>query len=469
MKILFTTLIVFFSSSCSFATDESSAHLRDMSKAFSNIAKKSSPTVVFIKTEKTQLMSGKLHFFFPFGEELFNHFFKNRMPKGQTPKKRSRKVVVQGSGFIVSSDGHILTNNHLVDDADKVTVKLLDGRELTAKVVGTDEHSDIAVIKIKAKNLPILPLGDSDKLNVGEWVVALGNPFGLSHSLTAGVVSAIGRSSLGIANYENFIQTDAAINPGNSGGPLINLDGEVVGMNTAIFSRSGGYMGIGFATPINMVKKIKEQLIKEGKVTRGYLGVAIQSLTKELAEQFDIKDLKGILVSDVEEDTQAQRAGFKIGDVIVKFNGREVKEVPSFRNMVALTPPGKEKTVVVVRNGRQKKLRVKIGTLPTKKTSSKRSQETQESDFGFSVGNLTPLMREQFGFPPKSGGVIVTSIDLSSVAAMAGIKPGLLIKEVNKRKVNSVAEFEKAVKKSKRKGSILLLVQDREFSRFITL
>ena len=234
-----------------------------------------------------------------------------------------------------------MTNNHVVGDADRVTVQLLDGREYAAEIVGTDPPTDVALIKIDAdEKLPFLKLGDSDRLEVGDWVLAFGNPFGLSHTLTAGIVSAKGRSGIGLNDYENFIQTDAAINPGNSGGPLVNLDGEVVGMNTAISAAAGGYMGIGFAIPINMARDIRQQLVSHGTVTRGRLGVVIQDLTKELADAFGIEQRTGILIAQVQDDSPAQQAGLQQGDVILKMDGEPVDKVATFRNKIALTRPG---------------------------------------------------------------------------------------------------------------------------------
>ena len=312
--------------------------LRMMGKTFASVAKRVSPAVVFVKVEKVVESQPNVQFFAPFGgdnpfgDDFLQRFFGTPSPQEQPRQFRQiprqhQRIVGQGSGFIISPDGYIMTNNHVVGDADKVTVKLEDGREFIAKTVGTDPHTDVALIKIDAKNLPVLALGNSDALEVGEWVLAIGNPFGLSHTLTAGIVSAKGRSSLGLADYENFIQTDAAINPGNSGGPLVDLNDKAVGMNTAIFSQSGGYMGIGFAIPINMAKAIKDQLIKTGSVTRGYLGIVIQDLTPELAKSFGLDDHNGILVAEVTENSPAEKAGLRQGDVIVEFNGKAVEEV----------------------------------------------------------------------------------------------------------------------------------------------
>lgn len=451
-------------------------NLRITGKAFASVAKEVSPAVVFIQVEKKVARQAPMGFFSPFGggpgDDFFEHFFGRPYPGNpphgfqQAPRKKQR-VVGQGSGFIISTDGYILTNNHVVENATKVTVKLEDGREFTAKTVGTDPHSDVAVIKVDASGLPVLPLGDSDKLEVGEWVIAVGNPFGLSHTITAGIVSAKGRSSIGIADYENFIQTDAAINPGNSGGPLVNLEGKAVGMNTAIFSRSGGYMGIGFAIPINMVKTIKNQLIKNGCVIRGYLGVVIQNLTPDLAKSFGIKEKKGILVSQVTKDSPAYKAGIKQGDIIVSFDGQPVEKIEPFRNRVALTPPGTKKKLTVLREGKHKTLTVTIGRLPDS-TPSATVSSTIEEKLGITVRNLTQELAERFGLKEEQG-VVVVQVSPGSDADLKGIRPGVLIQEINRKKIHDVKEFQRAIEKTGDHGTILMLIKEGSYSRFVTL
>ncbi|MCK5913696.1 MAG: Do family serine endopeptidase, partial [Desulfuromusa sp.] len=370
LVLTLTLLTLGFSGSFAVAQDAGLDSLRETGKAFRSVAKQVGPAVVYIRVEKEIKQQGMADNPFgghPFGDEFFRRFF-GQPPQQQGPHKKvpQRRESGQGSGFIISADGYIMTNNHVVGDADKVTVQLLDGREYTAKIIGTDPPTDVALIKIDAdEKLPFLPLGNSDQLEVGDWVLAFGNPFGLSHTLTAGIVSAKGRSGIGLTDYENFIQTDAAINPGNSGGPLINLDGEVVGMNTAIFSRSGGYMGIGFAIPINMAQNIYQQLVKHGGVTRGRLGVLIQDLTKDLAESFDIDQRVGILIAQVVGDSPAEKAGLKQGDVILKFNGNKVDKVAKFRNQIAMTRPGTDVEFLVLRDTKKKKIKAKIGTMET--------------------------------------------------------------------------------------------------------
>lgn len=444
--------------------DENIAILQKASKAFSEIAKQAVPSVVFIKTEKKVKMETSPFDFFgedPFFKRFFGPFFSfPRRPR----EFRQRGL---GSGFIISQNGYILTNNHVVQKADKVMVKLHDGREFKAKIVGTDPNTDVAIVKIDADNLPVLPLGDSDKLEVGEWVMAIGNPFGLSYTLTVGVVSAKGRSNVGITDYEDFIQTDAAINPGNSGGPLINIRGEAVGINTAIFTRSGGYMGIGFAIPINMVKSIEKQLIEKGEVTRGYLGVVIQNLTPELKESFGLEENKGVLISDVIEGSPAEKAGLKRGDVVIQFNGKEVKEISEFRNMVALTPPGTKAKIVVKRNGKRMEFEVVLGDL-RKATLAVASKSQILKKLGFSVQNLTKDLAQQFGYIKKKG-VLIDKVIPGSPAYQAGLEPGMLILEVNRTPVRNTKEFFRAIRKSKKSGKVLFLVYDGEYTRYVIL
>ncbi len=451
--------------------------LRQTGKAFASVAKKVSPAVVFIQVEVATQNSPAMEFSSPFGgnspfdEEFFRRFFGPSFPgqqgqPHQTPPRRH--TMGQGSGFIVSTDGYILTNNHVVGDADKITVKLQDGREFTAKTIGTDPHSDVALIKIDAKGLPVLTLGDSDALEVGEWVVAIGNPFGLSHTLTVGVVSAKGRSSVGLADYENFIQTDAAINPGNSGGPLVDLDGQVVGMNTAIFSRSGGYMGIGFAIPINMIKSIKQQLVESGSVTRGYLGIIIQDLTPDLAKSFGLDLHKGVLIAEVSKNSPAEKAGLKQGDVIIRFDGKPVERVGPFRNRVALNAPGSSKPITILRKGVQQTLSVTIGKLPEGEQQASSSAPQTLEKLGLAVQTLTPDLARQFDLEDNKG-VVVTQVKQGSVAAMAGIRPGTIIQEVNRTAVRNAKEFLQAVAKSPKGDAILLLIREGRYSRFVAL
>ena len=477
LVLMITLLTLGFSGSFAVAQDAGLESLRETGKAFRSVAKQVGPAVVYIRVEKeveSQGTAGSPFGGHPFGDEFFRRFFGQPPQQGQPrqpqqPQKKApkRRESGQGSGFIISADGYIMTNNHVVADADKVTVQLLDGSEYTAEIVGTDPPTDVALIKIDAdEKLPFLSLGDSDKLEVGDWVLAFGNPFGLSHTLTAGIVSAKGRSGIGLTDYENFIQTDAAINPGNSGGPLINLDGEVVGMNSAIFSRSGGYMGIGFAIPINMANNIYQQLVKHGGVTRGLLGVHIQDLTKDLAESFDIDQREGILVAQVMEDSPAEKGGFKQGDVILKLNGNKVDKVARFRNQVAMTRPGTEVEFLVLRDGKKKKIKAVIGTMETDDAGQQVSSD-KLPELGMRLQKLTRDLAEQFGYEGAQG-VLVTDVEPGSIAARAGIKRGNLIEEVNRNEVETPDQVKKLIKDSKKK-TVLLLVRQGDASRYLAL
>jgi len=483
LKQLFLILCI-FTMAPALADDGGVESLRQTGKAFASVARAVSPAVVFIQVEGKASGPSSTRFSSPFGDEwpfgddLFKRFFGDQFPNG--PKARpeaprgERRAIGQGSGFVFSTkDGvlsdkaYILTNNHVVENAEKIRVKFQDGREFQAEITGRDPQSDVAVIEIAGEDLPALVWGDSADLEVGEWVVAIGNPFGLSHTLTVGVVSAKGRTSVGISDYEDFIQTDAAINPGNSGGPLVNLDGQVVGMNTAIFSRSGGYMGVGFAIPSNLAKAIAEQLVENGEVTRGYLGIVIQQLTSELAESFDIEPGQGILVAKVSDDSPAARAGLRQGDVIVGYRGQAVKEIGSFRNQVALTAPGTTEELTILRSGKRKTIEVTIGTLTKDKLVAQGPAENTE-ELGLTVQTLTPKLAEQFD--AKAGeGVVVTEVEPGSIAAMAGIEAGSIILQVNREAVTNAAEFARKVKASRPQKRVLLLVRKDEMQRYVVL
>ena len=456
--------------------------LRQSSKAFASVARSVSPSVVFIQVEATKRYSSYHPFEmpfddqWPFGSDLFKRFFGDHFGDNQKPQvpRKKPKVVGQGSGFIFASKerlfvdkSYILTNNHVVEHADKIKVILQDRREFEAEIVGTDPKSDVAVLEIKIGKLPALTLGDSSKLDVGEWVVAIGNPFGLSHTLTVGVVSATGRNSLGINDYEDFIQTDAAINPGNSGGPLVNLDGDVVGINTAIFSKSGGYMGIGFAIPINLANDIAQQLMKHGEVIRGYLGVLVQELSPELAKSFDLDKNKGVLVAQVIDDSPAADAGIKQGDIIISFRGKPVSSIASFKNLVALTSPHSKVFLKIMRDGKP----VKITVTTTKLTQEKERALTYEQpseELGLTVQNITPDLAEKFDV--KSGqGVLITEVKTGSVADMANIKVGSVILQVNRINVKNTDDFARAFKKTRKSKSVLLLLKTDNRQHYIVL
>ena len=450
--------------------EENIALLDRSAKAFSSVVKKAGPAVVHVRVEKSvknRLQQNPMDLFNdPFFERFFGPQF--RHPRGEEQPPREFKQRGAGSGFIISKEGHILTNNHVVGEADTITVRLADEREFKAEVIGVDPQSDVALIKIDGKNLPVLPLGDSDKLEVGEWVIAIGSPFELNQTVTVGVVSAKGRNRMGISDYENFIQTDAAINPGNSGGPLLNIHGEVVGMNTAIFSRSGGYMGIGFAIPINMAQNIQEQLLKHGKVTRGWLGVVIQDVTDELAKSFGLENTRGVLVSEVSDESPAGKAGLRQGDVIIKLNGTETKDVTALRNKVAMILPGTEVSIEFVRDGKTKKLTVTIGEQPENFGKAGFTGDGSLQKMGLTLQDLTPELARQFNYDEDQG-VLIADVEPESPADMAGLKAGQLIEEVNKNRVRNLAELKKVLDESRNDDQVLLRVRAGEYSQYVVL
>ena len=460
------------------SADKAIEGLEYSGKAFTAIAKRISPAVVSLKVEKK--MGGEGPFgnlpgddsSNPLNEEMLKRFFGDRLPEGLRQRQQNgprNAVVGQGSGFIVSTDGYILTNHHVVGDSSKVTVRFHDGRELVAKVVGSDAQSDVAVIKVDATNLTPLPLGDSNATEVGEWVLASGAPFGLTQTLTAGIVSAVGRNSVGINNYENFIQTDAAINPGNSGGPLVNLRGEVIGINTAIFSKTGGSVGLGFAIPVEMAKQVYDQILDHGTVVRGYLGVRIQGLNQDLADHFGLKESQGVLVGDVQKGTPGDKAGLKQADVIVELDGKRVDQAATFRNAIAMKSPGSKVNLTIVRDGQRLPVTVTLDKLPENgAVASAKESPKSASSWGFSVQPLTPELAKKFGYA-EDGGVVITEVLPGSPASQAGLEPGILIQQVNRRKVRTAEEFNDLVRQENPTKTLLLLVADGQSSRFVIL
>ncbi len=413
-------------------------------EAMASVVEAVKPAVVNISTVKTVRLRDPF-----FDDPFFRRFFGE--PFGIP---RERRQTGLGSGVIVDPSGYILTNNHVIRGADEIKVTLLDKREFKGKVIGTDPKTDLAVVKIDAKDLPYIELGDSDKLKVGELVIAIGNPYGLSQTVTMGIVSATGRANVGIADYEDFIQTDAAINPGNSGGALVNARGELVGINTAIFSTTGGYQGIGFAIPSNMAKAVMEQLIKNKKVIRGWLGVSIQALTPDMKKHFGLKEDRGVVINQIFENSPAEKAGLKEEDIILQYNGKDITDPTQLRNLVANTPPGKEVELKVFRDGKVFSVKVTIEELPQEVVAARGEYENALK--GVVVQNITPEARKELQIPPRIAGVIVADISEDS-PAQGYLQKGDVIMAINRTKINNTKDYQKVVSKLK-EGDILLFI-----------
>jgi serine protease Do len=438
---------------------------------FADLAEKLSPTVVNIYTTQTIEVSSSPHqFFFPDDMEIpepFKRFFGMPERPEQAPKREMKRTSL-GSGVIVTADGYILTNNHVVEDADEINVTLYTFEEYEAKIVGRDPRSDLALIKIEPEiDLQYVTFGDSEKLRVGEWVLAIGNPFGLQQTVTSGIISAKGRS-INDQSYGNFIQTDASINPGNSGGPLFNLQGEMVGVNTAIFSRTGGNIGIGFAIPVNMAKNVFAQLKESGKVTRGWLGVMIQQVTPDLAENFGLDRPIGALVGQVIPDSPADKAGVKAGDVIIEYNGKEVSQMSMLPALVANTDVGSKARVVLIRDGQKQNITIEIGKLEDEEPVIADAETGTSKKLGITVQELTPKLAESLGID-ETQGLIVTNISSDSAAAEAGILRGDIILEINREKIESIGQYKNALRVAQEKKSILMLIKRDEHTRFVVI
>ncbi|HED18719.1 MAG TPA: DegQ family serine endoprotease [Gammaproteobacteria bacterium] len=400
----------------------------------------------------------------PFGD-LFKHFFGEQ--GGGPGAPHPREATALGSGFIISKDGYILTNNHVVKDADEVIVRLEDRRELKAEIIGSDARSDIALLKIKADDLPVVKIGKSDTLKVGEWVLAIGSPFGFDRSATAGIVSAKGRA-LPRENYVPFIQTDVAINPGNSGGPLFNLEGEVVGVNSQIYSRTGGYMGLSFSIPIEVAMDVAKQLKEHGKVSRGWLGVLIQDVTRELAESFGMSKPQGALIAKVMPGSPAEDAKLQVGDIVVSFNGKDIERSSGLPPVVGSTPVGKKVPVKVIRGGRSQTLWVKLGELPDQDETvakAETSKATSDNRLNVSVTDLSKDQRTELGI---DGGVLVGAVG-DGAAGNAGIREGDVILRIDSKQVKNVVKFEEMIEKLPAGKSIAILVQRRGGPIFLAL
>ncbi|MDA0306531.1 MAG: DegQ family serine endoprotease [Proteobacteria bacterium] len=451
------------------------AHAKGAPESFADMAQELLPSVVNIST--TQVIEGRS------GMEMpklppgspFEDFFKEFFDRNQ-PEQRSRRATSLGSGFIVDTKGYVVTNNHVIQDADEITVILHDNTRLKAELVGRDQKTDLAVLKVKSvKNMKAVGFGNSDKSRVGDWVVAIGNPFGLGGTVTAGIISARGRD-INSGPYDDFIQTDASINRGNSGGPMFNLKGQVIGINTAIFSPSGGSVGIGFAIPSSAASPVIKQLIKHGEVKRGWLGVHIQGVTEEIAETLGLKEAAGALVASIIPGGPAEKAKIKPGDVILKFNGKKVSEMRRLPRIVADTEVGKTVPVEVWRNNEMVMLDAKIEELDdaaakvaSSSASPGKAVEKKVEVLGLKLSSLTPPLREKYQFDKGAKGVVVTDVEANGLAAEKGIRPGDLIIEINKEEVSTPSQVIDKVKGTEKSGrkTVLLLIEGQGGLRFI--
>ncbi|NGX42533.1 MAG: hypothetical protein K940chlam7_00813, partial [Chlamydiae bacterium] len=445
--------------------------------SFTGVAKKAIPAVVSIQIKTPGQSHPSMFYNGPesgdespfdfFNDNFFQQFFNApRRERGRRSQPEEQLQTGQASGFIVSGDGYVLTNGHVVQNATEITISLNDGREFEGKLIGTDPNTDIALVKIDATNLPYLPLGNSDDLEVGQWVVAVGNPLGLQASVTSGIVSAKGRNNLDLAQVEDFIQTDASINRGNSGGPLLNLNGEVIGMNTAIVTSmgSGGYMGIGFAIPSNLAKHIMQEIIETGSVARGFMGVSLQQISQDLAQAFGLKSTEGALVSDVTKDSPAEKAGIQQGDVILEYDEKKVNNIATLRNAVSLMKPGSNINLTVLRKGRRKNISMTVGKFSENVAQAK----FKEDKLGIEVEALTPDIARNFGYSEMNG-VIISNVEPRSPAAWAGIKQGTLIVAINHTEMQTIEEFHKILKEADSDKPILLLVKQGDYMHFVSI
>ena len=485
-KIIFFILTLFLFSNISLAQDVAINNYNDqndsnikndfqyaqsLSNVFKYVAKNITPSIVNIKsTKKIKRSSTKQfkidprmqHFFDFFDKDFFDNLDENATPEIQQGS---------GTGVIIDKDGHIITNNHVIDEADTIEVKLSNDEVYQAKIIGQDPNSDLAVLKIDAKDLAPAKLGDSDKVEIGEWVIAGGNPFGLDNTITTGIVSARGRTLSGGSKYEDYIQTDAAINPGNSGGPLVNLKSEVIGINTAIFSKNGGYMGIGFAIPSNMVRSIVDSLITTGKVIRGWLGIGIQDLSQNLSKSFGYTGTKGALVSYIEKDSPAEKGGVKQGDIIMKINDVEIKDSNHLKNIVAENKPKNKVTLTIFRDKKQLNVDVKLGELKgDKETLSNQSDKDKDillEKLGISLEKLNDDNKSLFKFKNEKG-LVITKVTPGSIAQIAGLSRGELIVNVNGKVIDNIKDFE-AIVNNELKNGIRLLIEDSKMEHFVFL
>jgi Do/DeqQ family serine protease len=439
---------------------------KSLGQAFVEVAKKVQPSVVNITTEKTITMKP----WDRFGEDFFKgspfeEFFRGFGSPKEKGKEYRHKQRSGGSGVIVDKEGYVLTNNHVIEGADKVKVRLNDGREFTAIVKGQDSRTDLAVLHIKAKDLPVATLGDSDKLDVGEWAIAIGSPFGLEHTVTVGVISAKGRTGLGTGTYEDFVQTDASINPGNSGGPLINIDGEVIGINAMIIQPG---TGIGFAIPINMAKQILNDLIKTGKVVRPWLGISVQDLTPEMMEHFKVKEKEGVLVGQIYSGTGAEKAGLASGDIIKSIDDKPIKNVGELVKEIQKKKVGQKVKLGLVRDGKAIAIDVTTSAMPEKAELEKEKEKEGEEKLGARLQELTPQLATRFRITGVKQGVVVLALEDGSFADEMGLQEGDVILEINRKKIESIKDFEKAMKDANIEKGILFQIHRKGSSFYLT-
>lgn len=481
LALLFFTVLFWTAPATAQNSDDLEQMLR-ASKTRAILVQNVQKAVVHIKVEKIMRNPNGQALNNPkdlYNDEFFRRFFPElRTPKNQQPKKRQQpkrdfRQEGMGSGSIIDSKGYILTNHHVVGEADRILVILYDGTEKEAKLVGTDPETDIAVIKIVGNGLPVLPMGNSDEIHVGEDVIAVGNPFGLIQTVTYGIVSAKGRSNVGINEYENFIQTDAAINPGNSGGPLVSLSGEIVGVNSAIYTRSGGYQGIGFAVPINMARKIMRDLIDKGKVSRGWLGVGIQDVSQDLAKAFQLENTKGSLISGVMQGTPAQKAGMLKGDVVIRINDKYIRDSNHLRNEIANAGAFAEIEMELIRDGKNILIKLKLDERPRKLSQVKVAPQPipeieQVEMLGMVVEELTEETAKQFGIESGTG-IVIVAVTPGSAADKTGLLPGMIVQEVERQAIVNLSIFKELVSEMDPEKGILLLIKTANGSRYIFL
>jgi serine protease Do len=441
--------------------------------SFAPVVAKVAPSVVNVYSTRTVRDRGQMFPFF--SDPFFRRFFGGEEEQRQQQPPRPRTQQGLGSGVIVSEDGYIITNSHVVEGATDIRVALADGQEFTAELVGTDPATDIAVLRVEATGLPAITWADSAAIEVGDTVLAIGNPFGVGQTVTSGIVSAVGRGGFGIVDYEDFIQTDASINPGNSGGALTDVTGRLIGINMAIISRTGGAQGVGFAVPTNIARFTLEQLVQHGRVVRGYLGIYIQPLTPELARMFEVPDQRGALVASVSPRSPAARAGIQEGDVITEFDGREITDSRQLRLLVAQTPPNKQATVNLLREGRQEEVRVRVGELASEEVAQAAGRAEPQAPAGrtgflegLELTEIDNTTRRQLSLPPTVEGLIITSVEPGSAAERAGLRPRDVITEINRKPVNSI-EDARAIRRQLRDQSLLLRVRSEEGTRYVVL